>query len=160
MRSQATVDPLGSFTKSLQIEKGVGSIPLKFTRVTRFTTFFVEYAIKDGDIVVHFFPSEEAHKSQNARTYWFDTFPLVLDKVACASFGVQAPRLEAGFVEVGTPSPTLPGMEPVWFDAYKGAAMPSWWLVAHGFMHVIDPDALVDRFFSALDSALDAANAM
>lgn len=136
--------------KSLQLPP-FASKAVVFTKVDRFTTFLAEYTFRDKDIILHFFPSDEVHQSQNARTYWNEVFPRVLDPVARASFGVEPPRLEAQYVEMAIPS---------FIPADQAKATPSWWLCAHGFTEILDPDGLVDRFLVALDVALDAENAM
>lgn len=136
--------------KDLQLPP-FASKPTDFTKVDRFTTFLAEYAFLDKDIVLHFFPSEEVHQSPKAKSYWFDTFPKVLDPVARRAFGAEPPRLEAQFIEMAIPS---------FIPVDQAKATPSWWLCAHGFTDVLDPDGLVARFLSSLDAALDTEKAM
>jgi hypothetical protein len=145
-----TADTSEQGVKDLQLPP-FGSKAVAFTKVDRFTTFLAEYTFQDKDIVLHFFPSDEVHKSAKAKPYWYDVFPKVLDPVARSSFGAEPPRIEAQFIEMAIPS---------FIPADQAKATPSWWLCAHGFTDSLDPDGLVQRFLSSLDRALDAENAM
>ena len=40
-------------------------LPLQFTRVLDYTTFAAEFAIKDGDLVFHFFVTDEVNELPN-----------------------------------------------------------------------------------------------
>lgn len=122
-----------------------------FTKVDRFTTFLAEYTFLGSDIVMHFFPSTEVHQSSKAKAFWFQVFPEILDPVARSSFGAEPPRIEGQLIE---------GVTPSFVSADQAKATSSWWLCARGFTDALDPHGLVDRFFVALDRALDAANAM
>lgn len=136
--------------KDLQLPP-FASAPKAFTKVDRFSTFLAEYTFSGKDIVLHFFPSEEVHQSRNAKGYWHQVFPKVLDPIARTSFGAEPPRIEAQYIEMAIPS---------FIPADQARATPSWWLCAHGFTDSLDPDGLVQRFLSSLDVALDAENAM
>lgn len=140
-------------------EKGVrdlqlppfASVPMVFTKVDNFTTFLAEYTFSGKDIILHFFPSAEVHKSPRAHDYWHKTFPAWLDPVARASFGAEPPRLEAQYIEMAIPS---------FIPASEAKPTPSWYLCAHGFTDGLDPEGLIQRFLSSLDLALDAEKAM
>jgi hypothetical protein len=136
--------------KQLQLPP-FASKPVAFTKIDRYTTFLAEYTFGGKDIVLHFFPSEEVHKSPRGKTYWHNIFPRVLDPVARSSFGAEPPRIEAQFIEMAIPS---------FVDPKTAQATSSWWLCAHGFTDSLDPDGLVQRFLSSLDAALDAEKAM
>lgn len=136
--------------KSLQLPP-FASRQMVFEKVDRFTTFLAEYTFLEKDIIVHFFPSDEVHQSPQARAYWYEVFPKVLDPVARVAFGVEPPRLEAQFIEMAIP---------FFVQADQAKPTPSWYLKARGFTDQLDPDGLVQRFLSSLDAALDAENAM
>lgn len=127
---------------------GVLDAVVNFTKVEEYTTFLAEYAIVDGNIVVHFFPPREAfelsaHNGQPRVTAeflrrWKRTFPEVLSPVAEDYFQATQPIVQAKYIE----------------------EMTSWWLRAGGFgTSVLDPDAFILRFFSRMDAALDVVYA-
>ena len=103
---------------------------VKFTPVTDFTTFTAEYALKDQDLVIHFFLPEDL---RGPPEYWSKYFPLALDRTARAYFEAEAPKLQAKY----TPE------------------LRSWWFRARGYDHLIDLSGFVEGFLSQLDSALD-----
>lgn len=99
----------------------------EFTKVEDYTTFKAEYTMKDGDLVIHFFPGEN-------KLVWKSIFAEVLDRVAQEHFKATAPRLQAKFTE----------------------EMNSWWFRARGYDHLVDFNAFVSRFFDLLDASLEA----
>lgn len=124
---------------------GIADAVIQFVQVESFTTFMVEYALTDGDIVVHFFPPREAYVAALTNgeprvdpeylRYWKLTFPQVLSPVAESYFKTTYPTVQATYVD----------------------EMTSWWLRAGGFATRMDPAGFIMRFFEALDRALDAA---
>lgn len=113
--------------------EGIENAIPQFQKVTKYTTFAAEYALIDNDIVVHFFlPPEQ--RMPEAYDFWATTFPNCLDVTARSFFNADYPRLVAKYTE----------------------EMTSWWFRANGFGHVLDLDALVQRFFAALDGTIDA----
>jgi len=119
---------------------------IKFKLVKDFTTFEAEYAITQKGIEVHFYlPSEVRPDTEKGEKladgpvqHWWEgsdgAFPLMLTKVSMEHFQAEFPRLMAKYTD----------------ELY------SWWFRANGFSNVIDPDALVLKFFDKLDNALDA----
>ena len=115
---------------------GVGDLSTeapKFVPVETYTTFSAEYALMDGDIVLHFFTNDDINAMPDARQYWKTTFPNVLSKTASAYFNADYPKLKAAYSE----------------------ELASWWLRAYGFDHILDEEAFVMRFLEQLDSDLD-----
>lgn len=114
---------------------------VKFTQVEQYTTFLAEYALLDGDIVVHFFPSKEAYVKvadkyrvqEEALLYWQRTFPQVLSPVAEAYFHATLPVISAQYIP----------------------EMTSWYFRAGGFARRMQPDEFILKFFERLDDALD-----
>lgn len=133
-----------------QPDQGVNAIP--FVVCARFTTFTVEYTVVNGDIIMHFFPSKEAHESPNAQKYWYQVFPEVLDPTARRYFDAGPDTLQACLTEDVLPSYVLP-VEGV-------TTVDSWYLRAQGFGDRLDPTGFTERFFKTLDTALDAVKAM
>ena len=116
--------------------QGVSKAVVQFTRSEEFTTFIAEYAIKDDDLVFHFFLTPELDREPKdgpVAAYWMRTFPLTLDTAAQTFFRATAPRLQAKYT----------------------AELQSWWLRAQGFGSTLDPNELANRFLQALDTALD-----
>lgn len=118
---------------------------VKFTKVEEYTTFLAEYAMMDGDIVVHFFPPQEQYVKV-AEGYkmldehllrWQRAFPQVLSPVAEKYFAATYPVLVAQYV----------------------TEMTSWYFKAGGFARRLDPESFVLRFFAQLDQVLDVAYA-
>jgi len=116
----------------------------QFKQVEAFTTFFAEYTVKGADLVFHFFQTNE----HPALHYWKKLFPQALDQTAREFFKAERPTLEASYVEgvnKANAAPDDPGLS-------------SWWMMAHGFAKVPDPELLADRFLEQLDQALDKIN--
>ena len=99
-----------------------------FIKVLDYTTFSAEYAMKDGDLVVHFYPTDVT------KGIWTREFAWILDRVAQDHFRATAPRLQAKFTE----------------------EVNSWWLRARGYSHIVNIKAFVDKFFELIDQALEA----
>jgi len=99
-----------------------------FTKVLDYTTFNAEYAMKDGDLVVHFYPTDLT------KDIWTREFAWILDRVAQDHFRATAPRLQAKFTE----------------------EVNSWWLRARGYSHIVNIKSFVDKFFELIDQALEA----
>jgi hypothetical protein len=110
-------------------------LPLTFIAIDGYTTFRAEFAITEGDLVFHFFVTDEVQALQSPKKYWHELFPQALSDVADKHFNVTFPRLKAAY----TPE------------------QASWWMRAVGFGKVLDPHRFSYKFFDALDSALDAA---
>jgi len=116
---------------------------VKFAKVEDYTTFVAEYAMVDGDIIVHFFPPreqfvrvEDGFKLLDEHMLrWQRAFPQVLSPVAEKFFAATLPVIMAQYVP----------------------EMTSWYFKAGGFARRLDPEAFVLRFFSVLDQALDVA---
>jgi hypothetical protein len=127
--SQSNVDP-GTVDSQIGKDQAVpashiaNGVPV-FKRVEDYTTFVAEYALKDNDIVVHFYPGEN-------NKVWA-IFASHMDKVAQEHFSAMPPRLVAAFTE----------------------EMNSWWLRARGFGHLLDLDAFMTKFFDALDASIE-----
>ena len=97
-----------------------------FTTMDDYTTYRAEWALKDRDVVIHFFRGEDTRG-------WTDLFPSVLDRVAREHFDADAPRLQAKFTQ----------------------EMDSWWFLAKGYNHVLNLPAFLGRFFEKLDAGLE-----
>ena len=65
-------------------------LPIRFQTVDSYTTFAVEYAVSDGDIIFHFYPTLEVQKMAEPKKYWIELFPSVLDPTAQAHFQAKA----------------------------------------------------------------------
>lgn len=118
---------------------------IQFKEVAAFTTFLAEYAVQDGNYILHFFPPRERYvhtgngKHQVHGEFlirWQRFFPQVLSPVAEEYFQATQPRLQAAYT----------------------AEMTSWWFKASGFAERLDPDGFIMKFFETLDTALDAAS--
>jgi hypothetical protein len=121
---------------------------LAFREVDDYTTFKAEFAMDAGDIVFHFFKTDEVKSldpsAQNL--YWQTTFAAALESVTPGFFGVTSDsgRLQAKHVYDDE-------------QPYSAAEpLDSWWLRAFGFGHRLDPHKLALKFLETLDSALDA----
>lgn len=108
---------------------------LNFIDISEYTTFRAELAVTEGDLVFHFYPTEEVHalKNPTPAKYWKELFPSVLEPVAKSYFNADEARLKAAYTEEQT----------------------SWWLRGFGFGHVLDPHKFAYGFLAALDAALD-----
>lgn len=122
---------------------GVQDAVLKFKQISTYTTFNVEYALIDENIVIHFFPPFEAYVATQgggkrvADEYllkWKRHFPAILSPAAMSYFNATLPVISATYVE----------------------EMTSWYMRCAGFANRLDPDALVLGFLEKLDKALDA----
>lgn len=110
-------------------------LPLLFIAVREYTTFAAEYAVTEGDLVFHFYVTDEVNKLTNPKVYWLERFPEILEPVVKEFFNADFPRVKAAYTE----------------------EKASWWLRAFGFGMVLDPHAFVDKFFNSLDAALEGA---
>ena len=110
-------------------------VPVTLIPVRDYTTTAVEFAIIDGDLVFHFYVTDEVNKLPNPHKYWLEQFPAILEKTAQEYFKVEFPRLKAAYTE----------------------EKASWWMRAFGFGMVLDPHAFVYKVLDTLDSALDGA---
>lgn len=108
-------------------------LPLMFIAIDGYTTFRAEMAITEGDIVFHFYPTDEVQKLPKANHYWRELFPNALSAVSEEYFKVTFPRLKAAYTE----------------------EKASWWMRAFGFGKLLDPHKFAYRFFDVLDAALD-----
>lgn len=111
-------------------------LPVRLVRVDEYTTFVAELAILQGDIVFHFYVTDEVNAGKNPQLYWKEVFPIVLSKTAEEHFKAQYPRLKAAYTE----------------------EKASWWMRAYGFGLVLNPHKYAYSFLATLDAALDAAN--
>lgn len=121
--------------KEVIAEGDLPVLPINFIPIDDYTTYRAEFAIVEGDIVYHFFVTEEVQKLPDPQKYWFESFPNALQEVADKHFKVTFPRLKAAY----TPE------------------QASWWMRAFGFGKLLDPHRFSYKFFDALDAALDAA---
>ncbi len=103
--------------------------------VTDLTTFAAEVAVTEGDLVYHFYVTDEVNAGPDPKRYWLETFPAVLEQTAKNYFKADFPRLKAAYTE----------------------EKASWWLRAFGFGRVLEPHKMALRFCDELDAALDAA---
>ncbi len=99
---------------------------LQFTRCTDYNTFTAEWAVRDKDLVFHFFTTKEQPR-------WSVFFAPSLDKVAQSFFNAGSERLMAVFTD----------------------EVNSWMLLARGFAVVGNPAARAEKFFAELDAELD-----
>lgn len=106
--------------------------PLEFT-VKDYRSFRAEYALKDRDLVIHFFlPTNITEReAYQYRDWWLNEFPQLLDREAQEYFKAGPPRLMARYTE----------------------EMASWWFKAQGYDHLLDPLAYLDKFLLVLDGA-------
>jgi len=109
----------------------VGAAVPRFTKINTYTSFLVEYALIDTNIVIHFFETPE--KPWTNDTYWRTIFPKALNDKGQEIFQAGYPRLQAKITE----------------------EMHSWWFQAKSYAHIIDLDNFMVKFFDALDAALD-----
>lgn len=118
-------------------ERAIPAVPIQFIPITEYTTFRAEMAIVDGDLVFHFYITEEANERATPapHKYWLVMFPVVLSKTAEKYFNAEFPRLKAAYTE----------------------EQKSWWMRAFGFGQVLDPHKMGYGFLAALDTALDEA---
>ena len=121
----------GAVTEEQSVDLPV--LPMVFTAVEGYTTFKAELAIAEGDIIFHFYVTDEIQKLPNPKKYWLELFPKALSESAEQYFNVTFPRLKAAYTE----------------------EKASWWMRAFGFGRLLDPHKFAYRFFDVLDEALD-----
>lgn len=119
--------------------QGVAALP--FFPIKDYTTFDAEFALKDGDLVLHFYPSEEVKKNVTGERFWRTTFPTCLERVAKTVFDADYPRISAQYIH----DPSLGIHE-------------SWWFKAEGVGLLLDPHKKTYSFLDALDEALEASS--
>lgn len=124
-----TKSAVNLMTQHSSIGIGPGAVP-SFTAVNDYTTFFAEYDLIDGNVVIHFYPPKD---TKVTKEYWMVKFAESLDATAQEHFQATKPRLAAKYTE----------------------ELGSWWFKAQGFGHIIDIDQYLMRFFEKLDAALD-----
>lgn len=112
-----------------------------FIKVNDFTTFKAEYTWLGGNLVIHFFLTKEMVQLNGTteggplvKSYWVQTFPLVLDKTSKDYFQADSPRLQAKYTE----------------------ELASWYFRAQGYDDCLDPDRLAMVFFERLDQDLES----
>jgi hypothetical protein len=110
-------------------------LPLHFIEVRDYTTFALEFAITEGDIVFHFYVTDEVNASPDPTHYWKEVFPNTLSVCVESYFKATYPRIKAAYTE----------------------EKASWWMRAYGFGLVLDPHNFVYKFLDELDAALDGA---
>jgi hypothetical protein len=110
-------------------------LPLHFIQVKDYTTFSLEFAVTEGDIVFHFYVTDEVNARPDPTTYWKETFPNTLSTCVEEYFKATFPRIKAAYTEEHA----------------------SWWMRAYGFGHVLDPHGFVYKFLDELDRVLDGA---
>lgn len=108
-------------------------VGIRFQTVEAYTTFTAEYAVAEGDLIFHFYPTLEVQKLPNPSEYWHQVFPEALDRIAREHFQAEFPKLKAAYTE----------------------EKASWWMRAFGFGMVLEPHKLAHAFFDKLDQALD-----
>ena len=105
-------------------------------------SFAAEYALIDGNIIIHFFLPVHAKAGsfdkqpmevrEKWMAYWLQRFPIHLDRIARSYFEAEAPRLKAKYTE----------------------EVASWWFKADNYGHLLSIDLFVAGFFSQLDASL------
>jgi hypothetical protein len=114
-------------------EPSLPVLPIQFIPIREYTTFAAEVAVTDGDLVYHFYVTDEVNALSQPNKYWLETFPRVLDQVARAYFNAEFPSLKAAYTE----------------------EKASWWLRAFGFGMVLNPHKRAYGLFDLLDAALE-----
>lgn len=127
--SPELIDALGS-DPGAHLSAVQNAIP-SFKKFQLWDTFDAEYAMTEGNIVLHFF---QAHDSTETLEQWKARFADALVKVAPDYFHATAPRLVASYTE----------------------EMRSWWVRALNYGHILDLDAYLLKFLNQLDASLDA----
>lgn len=117
-----------------QSRNGIGPQPLLFTKVSDYTLFDAEYAVEGDDLIFHFFVTDEVNKMENAKKYWLEVFPRVLELSAISYFDAKFPRLKAAYTEENA----------------------SWWMRFYG-SSALDPAGFAEGFFPKLDEGLELA---
>src|SRR3954464_8209789 len=72
---------------------------INFIDITEYTTFRAELAVTEGDLVFHFYPTEEVHalKDPTPMAYWPEPSPAILEPVAKKYFNADESRLKAAY---------------------------------------------------------------
>lgn len=109
--------------------------------VKNYTTFDAEYTLKDGDLVLHFFPSDEVKKRGDGEVHWKQVFPTHLERVAKKVFEADFPLIQAQYIH----EPAL-------------GVHNSWWFKAANVGTLLDPHKKLFSFLDALDDALEATS--
>jgi hypothetical protein len=109
----------------------------QFTTVETYTTFKAEYALVDGNLIIHFFetPEHPVDRTASSANYWQLIFPQMLNEIGQTYFQATAPRLVAKYTE----------------------ELKSWFFKAQNYEHILDLEHFVLGFFEALDRALENA---
>lgn len=116
---------------------GIADAVVQFTDVDDYTTFVAKFAVKDDDIIVHFYMPSELEKAPAAEQdlYWLKMFPVAVEAVAPEHFEATYPRLTVKYTE----------------------ELKSWFLRARNYGHLLAPDRYVRKFLDRMDAGLDAA---
>lgn len=112
--------------------------PMEFQQQT-YNNFHVEYALVEGNFVVHFFVHPDALSTwgeDELERWWQNTFAQVLSQVAQEHFNATLPRIMAKYT-----------META-----------SWWFRAQGYGHLLDPLVFLHAFFELLDGSLPSVD--
>lgn len=117
-------------TSLLSTQDDQGVDPVRFQKVTDYTTFSAEHAFDGNDIVFHFFRTVETTGEQ----YWKHLFPDTLSEIAQEIFQAEYPRLKAAFTQ----------------------EQDSWWMRATGFVDIGLPEERIAKFYEKLDQMLEA----
>jgi hypothetical protein len=108
-------------------------LPIHFIRLEDYTTYVAELAVTEGDLVFHFYVTDEVNALPDAKTYWLESFPQILEATSKAYFKAEWPRLKAAYTE----------------------EKASWWMRAFGFGHLLEAHKFAYAFLDELDRALD-----
>jgi hypothetical protein len=133
MPERLSSERASSAVEAVIAEGDLPVLPISFIPIDDYTTFRAEFAIVGGDIVYHFYVTEEVQKLPDHKAYWFERFPEAMQSAADTHFKVGFPRLKAQYVP----------------------EMASWWMRAFGFGKVLDPHRFSFKFFDSLDALLD-----
>jgi hypothetical protein len=112
--------------------------PLEFKQQT-YNNFHVEYALTDGNFIVHFFVHPDALSvwpEEDLERWWQNVFAQTMSTVAQEHFNATLPRIMAKYT-----------META-----------SWWFRAQGYGHLLDPFAFLHAFFELLDGSLPSVD--
>ena len=124
---------------------------LKFTRISDYTNFNVEYATEERDLIVHFFPPPEhvvaevlgdqtsfKWKSKQLEDRWVDGFADLLSDTASEYFHASFPILKAAYI---------PELRSWWFRGKNVLGVSPVEHVMNGFIEKLD--ALCDQVWPA-----------
>jgi len=145
-----------------QIDGDHAADPVEFERCDLYTTFEAEFRNTENDLVAHFFLPDEfqyihtvdvnmetdegralRHKLE---VYWLEQFPAAL-KAAGEKVFRDTRRMSAEMVV---------GVVPSWGSPTKPCL--SYFFNARGYVHSVDPLAMLDRLFRELDKLLTPAD--